>query len=84
MGRPAEECRQSRMEGPGGLEGSHHLQYRSTRYYLSKLENWYTNFLITGCQDIDDALHAHRLANGNIEAGVRKYFSFLLVDLTPS
>lgn len=25
-----------------------------------------------GCQDIDDALHARRLPNGNIEAGVRK------------
>lgn len=24
-----------------------------------------------GCQDIDDALHARRLPNGNIEAGVR-------------
>jgi hypothetical protein len=40
--------------------------------------------LITGCQDIDDALHARRLENGNIEAGVRKYFSFLLVELIPS
>jgi len=26
-----------------------------------------------GCQDIDDALHARMLPNGNIEAGVRKY-----------
>lgn len=26
----------------------------------------------SGCQDIDDALHARRLSNGNIEAGVRK------------
>jgi exosome complex exonuclease DIS3/RRP44 len=26
-----------------------------------------------GCQDIDDALHARRLPNGNIEAGVREY-----------
>lgn len=25
-----------------------------------------------GCQDIDDALHARRLPNGNVEAGVRK------------
>jgi len=25
-----------------------------------------------GCQDIDDALHARPLPNGNIEAGVRK------------
>ena len=25
-----------------------------------------------GCQDIDDALHARRLLNGNVEAGVRK------------
>jgi exosome complex exonuclease DIS3/RRP44 len=25
-----------------------------------------------GCQDIDDALHARRLANGNIEVGVRR------------
>lgn len=25
----------------------------------------------TGCQDIDDALHARPLPNGNIEAGVR-------------
>lgn len=30
-----------------------------------------------GCQDIDDALHAKQLANGNIEAGVRMYqYSF--------
>lgn len=27
------------------------------------------------CQDIDDALHARRLPNGNIEAGVRQCFS---------
>jgi exosome complex exonuclease DIS3/RRP44 len=27
-----------------------------------------------GCTDIDDALHARPLPNGNIEAGVRKYF----------
>jgi exosome complex exonuclease DIS3/RRP44 len=26
------------------------------------------------CQDIDDALHARSLTNGNIEAGVRKSF----------
>lgn len=26
----------------------------------------------TGCQDIDDALHARQLPNGNIEAGVRE------------
>ena len=26
------------------------------------------------CQDIDDALHARSLPNGNIEAGVRKSF----------
>lgn len=26
-----------------------------------------------GCQDIDDALHARPLPNGNIEAGVREY-----------
>lgn len=26
-----------------------------------------------GCQDIDDALHARQLPNGNIEAGVREY-----------
>lgn len=25
-----------------------------------------------GCQDIDDALHAKLLPNGNIEAGVRE------------
>ena len=29
------------------------------------------------CQDIDDALHARLLPNGNIEAGVRKAFSNL-------
>ena len=28
------------------------------------------------CQDIDDALHARVLPNGNIEAGVRKSFFF--------
>lgn len=26
-----------------------------------------------GCQDIDDALHARKLPNGNIEAGVREW-----------
>lgn len=31
-----------------------------------------TALLSTGCQDIDDALHAKRLPNGNIQAGVRK------------
>lgn len=29
----------------------------------------------SGCQDIDDALHARALPNGNIEAGVREYHS---------
>lgn len=29
-----------------------------------------------GCQDIDDALHARRLPNGHIEAGVRMYCSY--------
>ena len=28
---------------------------------------------VIGCQDIDDALHARPLPNGNIEAGVREY-----------
>ena len=32
-----------------------------------------TNRLVKGCQDIDDALHARRLPNGNIEAGVREF-----------
>jgi exosome complex exonuclease DIS3/RRP44 len=31
-----------------------------------------THVLLTGCQDIDDALHARKLPNGNIEAGVRE------------
>jgi len=40
-----------------------------------------TSFL--GCQDIDDALHARLLPNGNIEAGVRKCLSSsLLSNLT--
>lgn len=30
-----------------------------------------------GCQDIDDALHARPLPNGNIEAGVRESFSIV-------
>ena len=30
-----------------------------------------------GCQDIDDALHARQLPNGNIEAGVRGYIQLL-------
>ena len=35
------------------------------------------------CQDIDDALHARLLPNGNIETGVRKsLYSFLFYDLT--
>lgn len=28
--------------------------------------------VVAGCQDIDDALHARPLPNGNVEAGVRK------------
>lgn len=32
-----------------------------------------------GCQDIDDALHAKRLPNGNIEAGVRELVSSRLL-----
>lgn len=32
--------------------------------------------LCEDCQDIDDALHARQLPNGNIEAGVREYLSF--------
>ena len=36
----------------------------------------YSRFLI-GCQDIDDALHAKLLPNGNIEAGVREFSFFL-------
>ncbi|KAF4580793.1 exosome catalytic subunit dis3 [Pleurotus pulmonarius] len=35
-----------------------------------------------GCQDIDEALHARHLPNGNIEAGVRTYFLFSLVAAT--
>lgn len=31
---------------------------------------------LLGCQDIDDALHARPLPNGNIEAGVRKRSEF--------
>lgn len=42
------------------------------------------NFGLLGCQDIDDALHARRLTNGNIEAGVRKYFSPFLLKFTSS
>lgn len=34
-----------------------------------------------GCQDIDDALHAKRLSNGNIEAGVRKFGGGFLLYL---
>lgn len=33
-----------------------------------------------GCQDIDDALHARPLPNGNIEAGVRESQHFLLLS----
>jgi exosome complex exonuclease DIS3/RRP44 len=32
-----------------------------------------TNRFVKGCQDIDDALHARRLPNGNTEAGVREF-----------
>lgn len=42
---------------------------------------------VLGCQDIDDALHARQLENGNIEAGVRKslrpipyFFLFTTLD----
>jgi exosome complex exonuclease DIS3/RRP44 len=31
---------------------------------------WCTDTSSIGCQDIDDALHARRLPNGNVEAGV--------------
>jgi exosome complex exonuclease DIS3/RRP44 len=39
-----------------------------------------------GCQDIDDALHARPLPNGNIEAGVRAYLPllFLSLECTPA
>ena len=40
----------------------------------------YSRFLI-GCQDIDDALHAKLLPNGNIEAGVREFSFFPLIHL---
>ena len=43
-----------------------------------------------GCQDIDDALHARQLPNGNIEAGVRKcpdlplpFFDAALIAYSP-
>ena len=40
------------------------------------MSNFWNNSLtpvnLKGCQDIDDALHARRLPNGNIEAGVRE------------
>ena len=36
-----------------------------------------TNYSRKGCQDIDDALHARQLPNGNIEAGVRKRDVFI-------
>jgi len=35
--------------------------------------NLETNRFVKGCQDIDDALHARRLPNGNTEAGVREF-----------
>lgn len=35
-------------------------------------EGFITNYYSQGCQDIDDALHARRLPNGNVEAGVRE------------
>jgi exosome complex exonuclease DIS3/RRP44 len=37
----------------------------------------YNQLLAKGCQDIDDALHARRLPNGNIEAGVRECDAFI-------
>lgn len=36
------------------------------------IHNQTNTFWLPGCQDIDDALHARRLPNGNIEAGVRE------------
>ena len=38
---------------------------------LSHFLDLFDEFFL-GCQDIDDALHARQLPNGNIEAGVRK------------
>lgn len=37
---------------------------------------------MVGCQDIDDALHARLLPNGNIEAGVRELFTSCCVHLS--
>jgi exosome complex exonuclease DIS3/RRP44 len=36
---------------------------------------WLRLTVLLDCQDIDDALHARRLSNGNIEAGVREFLS---------
>lgn len=33
---------------------------------------------LIGCQDIDDALHARQLPNGNIEAGVREWLNSIV------
>lgn len=49
------------IDPPGEL----HLT-RSTLYLMVSVTNR------TACQDIDDALHARQLPNGNIEAGVRE------------
>jgi hypothetical protein len=33
-----------------------------------------SKYFYIGCTDIDDALHARQLSNGNYEIGVREYF----------
>lgn len=51
------------------------MQYRSSGYaFLPRPppKEHAADFRLAGCQDIDDALHARRLPNGNIEAGVRE------------
>lgn len=50
------------IDPPGTVQDAHRL----LRCVVQPICFW------SGCQDIDDALHARLLPNGNIEAGVRK------------
>ena len=72
------------MEQPRGPSGPSDLQHRPSRLASRSILVHGTSSRadtpqFSGCQDIDDALHARSLPNGNIEAGVRTYMLILTV-----
>jgi hypothetical protein len=79
LGRAAKERCEPGVEGQGGFEGVADLQHRSARCVLGLWDGeGHADVCFLGCQDIDDALHARQLLNGNIEAGVRMCFPIFL------